>query len=80
MKKLPARYNTVAMPLVLSMIMSFIISFVSSWRALGLINGFLMKWLPAWGISWLIAFPTVLFVLPLARKIVSRFVEAPGAR
>ncbi|MGL4277244.1 MAG: DUF2798 domain-containing protein, partial [Morganella morganii] len=26
-------------------------------------------WLTSWGISWAIAFPTVLFVLPFARKL-----------
>ncbi len=68
----------VAMPFVLSLMMSFIISGVSTLRALGWVEGFLMKWMAAWGVSWLIAFPTVLLVLPLVRKIVAAFVEPPG--
>jgi Protein of unknown function (DUF2798) len=78
MTKLPAKYNFVAMPFVLSVMMSFIISGVSTLRALGLAEGFFSKWMGAWGISWLIAFPTVLVLLPLVRKIVTSFVEAPG--
>ena len=78
MTRLPAKYNYVAMPFVLSVFMSFIISGVSTLRALGLADGFMMKWMGAWGISWLIAFPTVLVVLPIVRKIVAYFVEAPG--
>jgi Protein of unknown function (DUF2798) len=78
MKKLPAKYNQIVFPLVLSTLMSFIISGVSTWRALGLVEGFFAKWMLAWGVSWLVAFPTVLLVLPLVRKIVGVFVEAPG--
>ena len=78
MTKLPAKYNFVAMPFVLSVMMSFIISGVSTLRALGLAEGFFVKWMGAWGISWLVAFPTVLVVLPLVRKIVATFVETPG--
>ena len=80
MTKLPAKYNFVAMPLVLSMFMSCIISGVSTLRALGLVDGFFGKWMLAWGLSWLIAFPTVMLVLPLVRKVVATFVEAPGQR
>lgn len=80
MNKLPAKYNVVAMPLVLSTFMSFIISGVSTWRALGLVDGFFGKWMPAWGLSWAIAFPTVLLIFPIVRKIVAFFVEAPGSR
>jgi hypothetical protein len=81
MKKLPARFNVVAIPLVLSTLMSFIISGVSTWRALGLIEGFMGKWMLAWGFSWAVAFPTVLLLFPIVRKIVGLFVEPPfGAK
>jgi Protein of unknown function (DUF2798) len=58
--------------------MSFVISGVSTWRTLGLIEGFKGKWMFAWGFSWAIAFPTVLLLFPVARKIVGIFVEPPG--
>jgi hypothetical protein len=78
MRKLPAKYNVLAVPFVLSTLLSFIISGVSTLRALGFVDGLFFKWMNAWGISWLVAFPTVLVVLPLVRKIVATFVEAPG--
>lgn len=78
MRKLHAKYNIVAVPFVLSLMMSFIISGVSTLRALGLTEGLIVKWMSAWGISWLIAFPTVMVVFPFVRKIVAVFVEAPG--
>jgi Protein of unknown function (DUF2798) len=81
MKKLPAKFNTFAIPLVLSTLMSFIISGVSTWHALGLTPGFLGKWMSAWGFSWMVAFPTVLLLFPIVRKIVGLFVEPPfGAK
>jgi ABC-type glycerol-3-phosphate transport system permease component len=77
LQKFPARYNFVAMPFVLSLMMSFIISGTSTLRALGIVDGFFFKWMSAWGVSWLVAFPTVLIVLPLVRRVVSIFVEQP---
>jgi hypothetical protein len=77
MKKLPAKYNVIAIPLVLSTLMSFIISGVSTWRALGLADGFLDKWMSGWLFSWIVAFPTVLLLFPVVRKIVGFFVAPP---
>ncbi len=78
MTKLPAKYNTVVIPLLLSFMMSFVISGISTLRAVGWVDGYFDKWMGAWGVSWLIAFPTVLVVLPFVRKIVAIFVDAPG--
>lgn len=35
----------------------------------------LLKWLKGWGISFLIAFPTVLVVMPFTKKLIFRFVK-----
>jgi hypothetical protein len=78
MKKLPSKWNMVAVPFVLSIFMSAIISFVSTFRAVGFIDGLFGKRLGAWGLSWLVAFPALLMVLPIVRRIVARFVELPG--
>lgn len=43
MQKLPAKFNVVAFPFVLSALMSSIVSGVSTWRALGLVDGFVGK-------------------------------------
>jgi len=32
-------------------------------------------WLHAWGLSWLVAFPVLLCVLPLVRRIVMALVQ-----
>jgi hypothetical protein len=75
--KLPARYAAVVMPLVLSVLMTFVVSGISTLRSLGPTPAFVATWPAAWAISWLVAFPTLLAVLPLVRKIVAFAVETP---
>ena len=76
--KLPARYAAIVMPLVLSVLMTFVVSAISTFRSLGPTPAFLATWPSAWAISWLVAFPTLLAVLPLVRKIVALAVEQPS--
>lgn len=76
--RLPARYAGLVMPLLLSVLMTLVVSLVATLMAIGPIPGFAGHWLPAWGLSWLIAFPTLLVVLPLVRRVVGLIVEAPA--
>lgn len=75
--KLPARYAAVVLPLLLSVLMTFIVSLVSTLRGIGLAQSFLGIWLSAWGLSWLIAFPTLLVALPLVRRATQAIVRMP---
>lgn len=74
-RRLPARYATIVMPLVLSLIMTFIISGVSTFRALGLNLDALRLWPTSWLFSWMVAFPVLLIVLPIVRRIVALLVH-----
>lgn len=76
-RKLPARYASIVMPLVLSILMTFVVSGISTLKSLGFTPAFLATWPAAWAISWIVAFPTLLAVLPLVRRIVARVVEPP---
>ncbi|HDU8695136.1 TPA: DUF2798 domain-containing protein [Morganella morganii subsp. morganii] len=67
--KLPQRALIFLVPFFLSLVMSGIVSFISTVKALGFSCLLVSPWLTSWGISWAIAFPTVLFVLPFARKL-----------
>lgn len=67
--KLPQRALIFLVPFFLSLVMSGIVSFISTVKALGFSWQLVFPWLTSWGISWAIAFPTVLFVLPFARKL-----------
>ncbi|MCD2174647.1 DUF2798 domain-containing protein [Rhizobium sp. C4] len=78
--KLPARYAAFVMPLFLSIVMTFVVSAISTLKSLGFNGSFLTTWPVAWGLSWLVAFPTLLLVLPIVRWLVGLVVEAPGRR
>jgi uncharacterized membrane protein len=76
---IPVRLIPVIFGLVLSCLMSLLISGVSTLRSTGLIDGFFGIWMGALLPSWIIAFPVVLVVAPLARRIVSNLAK-PTAR
>ena len=65
------------MPFFLSIIMTGVISMVSTLRSAGMAPGVVSLWLGSWGLSWVIAFPTLLVVLPLVRKVTFVFVQMP---
>ncbi|MBN6363510.1 DUF2798 domain-containing protein [Providencia huaxiensis] len=67
--KLPARAMIFLVPFFLSLVMSGIVSLISTIRALGFTSEVFFPWLSSWMLSWMIAFPTVFFVLPIARRI-----------
>jgi len=77
-RKLPPSAATFVMPLILSILMTCVVSAVATLRNIGLVEGVTGHWLQAWGLSWLIAFPTLLLVLPLVRRIVGLLVQAPA--
>ena len=76
-RKLPARYAAIVLPFFLSCIMTCLISAISTLRGVGLAPGVLQLWLGSWGVSWLIAFPTLMAVLPFVRRLTSKVVEMP---
>ncbi|GAB3491676.1 DUF2798 domain-containing protein [Curvibacter fontanus] len=73
--KLPARAAVWVMPLLLSVLMTFIVSLISTLRSVGLTPELPRLWLGSWALSWLVAFPTLLFVLPLVRKATAAIVD-----
>ena len=75
MKKLPAKWNHIAVPLGLSFVMSGVSTLIAATRALGLSHDMLAPWTQAWAMAWVVAFPMTSLVLPLVRKFVSLFVE-----
>ena len=68
------------MPLILSVLMTFVVSMISTLKSLGPTPAFIATWPGAWALSWLVAFPTLLVVLPLVRRIVALVVAAPPAK
>jgi hypothetical protein len=75
MKKIPARFGAFVTPLLLSLMMSFVVSFISTLRGIGWADNLVSTWMGAWGMSWLVAFPTMLLLLPMVRRLSSAIVE-----
>ena len=79
LRKLPARYAGLVMPLFLSIFMTCIVSLISTLHGVGLTAGLFYIWMGAWGLSWVIAFPTLLLVLPLVKAATGFVVEKAQA-
>lgn len=69
-----ARIEFLLTTFLLSVMMTFIVSGVSTFVGIGLTQDFLTLWMKAWGSSWLVAFPSVVFVLPIVRRMVHKIV------
>ncbi len=74
MKKFPASMQHIVMPFFLSLMMSGIVSAVATIRALGF-EAMVTVWPLSWLTSWIVAFPAVLLVLPVARRLTALVVE-----
>jgi hypothetical protein len=61
----------VALPLGTSFFMTFLVSGVATWRALGMVPGLIATWM----ISWAVAFPTMLVMMPRVRAFMGRIIE-----
>lgn len=75
---MPPRFAPFLFGFVLSALMSFIVSGIATFRNAGLVDGFFTLWINAWLPSWIIAFPTVLIVAPMARRLVGMLVKSPA--
>jgi hypothetical protein len=64
--------------LFLSGMMSCLVSFISTLRGVGLVDGLVTLWLTNWIASWAVAFPAVLVVAPVARRMVSALIRDPA--
>jgi hypothetical protein len=74
---LPHSFAHPLFALLLSGFMSCIISGLSTLRTLGMVDGVVGLWAMNWLASWAVAFPIVLFIAPLVRRIVARVTAAP---
>jgi hypothetical protein len=73
--KLPPKFALVVMPLLMSGLMSGIICMVNLLRAMGWSVQVLHAWPSTWLLAWCVAFPTVMLVMPLVKKITTKLVR-----
>ena len=77
MSKLPASYAKWVMPFLLSLFMTCIVSLISTMHTVGPVGGFVGIWMSAWAWSWVFAFPVLLLILPVVRKLTAAIVHTP---
>ena len=67
----PKKYAPQAFSFFMALLMSCIMSLMISLFNLGLVEGIALVWLRAWVPAFAIAFPTILLITPLVRKLAS---------
>jgi hypothetical protein len=67
---IPRKFEPMLFGFFLSGLMSLLVSGISTLRAAGMEPGFLALWAGSWLTAWLFAFPAVLLVSPVARRVV----------
>ena len=70
MRLLPEKYASAAVPLVVSGCMTCLVSAIATLRAVPL-AAFWDMWPLSWLISWAVAYPVMLTMLPLARRLIA---------
>lgn len=76
-KKIPSKYINFVMPLILSLFMTLIVSGIATFKNMGVNYATIPYWMSAWFTAFPIAFPALLCVLPLVKKLVGFIVESP---
>ena len=61
--------------LIMSSMMAFTMSFIMTFIHVGWVDNFLLIWLRGFAIGLIVAFPTSLVAVPLAKKIISKLNE-----
>ncbi|MEA3534141.1 DUF2798 domain-containing protein [Rhizobium sp. CC-YZS058] len=78
-RRLPTAAAHVLTPMILSFFMSGVVSLIATLRATGLTADLPVQALHAWMLSYPVAFPAALVMLPIVRRIVGLLVEPPPA-
>ena len=68
----PSRFSSILFSFFLSIFMPFVVSGVATYSAIGLIEGSFETWMISWLRSSIVAFPVMLIVSPLTRKLVDK--------
>lgn len=75
--RLAARWAPLMTSFLLCVFMCGFVSLVATVQTAGFSLDISMAWMKAWGVSFLLAFPVVLVVMPIVRAIVARICRPP---
>jgi len=65
------KYQHIVFGFFMALLMSCFMSLIISIFNMGLVDNILFIWLKAWAFAFVVAFPTVIVVAPVVRKLVA---------
>ena len=69
---IPSKYGQITFIFFVSICMSCVVSGVSVLNTAGFVNKFFGLWMASWIKSWVVAFPSLLVIAPLVRRLVDK--------
>jgi hypothetical protein len=72
--KIDAKHSNLLFAFFMSVLMAFLMSGVLTAIHLGITPHFIAQWLHSFVLAWPIAFPSILLLAPIVRKIVAHLV------
>lgn len=78
-KKLPVRLFQPLFGLFMAFFMSFLMSGAITAINVGLPPDFFSRWIHSWGLAFMLAYPAILILAPLARRLTLKLVQSPFA-
>lgn len=76
--KLPGASEPYVFGFLLSGLMCVITTGIATWNAIGFGPDTLWTWVESWFAAWVVAFPSVLVVAPIVRRLTRAIVAVPG--
>ena len=72
---IPKKYEMIVFAFFMSLFMAGFMSFVVTLINIGFVEGLVWFWLEAYWKAFIIAFPTIIIVVPRVRKVVGMLIE-----
>ena len=69
------KYEMLVFSFLMGIFMSGFMSFIITLINLGMIDGFIYAWLSAYWKAFIVAFPTILFVVPYVKKLTGLLID-----
>ncbi|MDG2154358.1 MAG: DUF2798 domain-containing protein [Gammaproteobacteria bacterium] len=66
---LPKKYQPIVFSFFMALLMSGLMSLVVTTFNMGLVSNLVVIWLKAWGVAFSVAFPIIIVVTPIVRKL-----------
>ncbi|WP_170019679.1 DUF2798 domain-containing protein [Campylobacter sp. RM16190] len=69
---IPIKFYKFVLAFIMSLFMSFLMSGVLLYINLGIIDRFLILWAEGWFKAFVVAYPSVIFIMPFATKLTKK--------